>query len=162
MIRFACENCSALQIAPESQAGQQARCRKCGERLVIPADVTDVELAEARQILDAMRRPNRTPPQDRPPSRTVMGAIYLWGAGLLLFLVALIVSNNLDNKDAQSVRYDNARYDAQVAVGGPATYQVSPKSDRTPVYLLAGLGGLCLALGVVCWALSGDRGGKGP
>jgi hypothetical protein len=91
-------------------------------------------------------------------SRATKGAVVPWADGVTLRIAAWTVSGNLDKKDAETVVQDNARYDAQVSFGGP-TYRVSPKSDRTPVYLLAGL---CLALAVVCWALSGDRGGKGP
>jgi hypothetical protein len=80
------------------------------------------------------------PPSSAPDvSRATTGAVVPWAAGVILRIAAWIVSGNLDEKDAETVVHANARSGAQGSFGGP-TYRVSPKSDRTPVHLLAGLG----------------------
>ncbi|HEY1921899.1 MAG TPA: ubiquitin-conjugating enzyme E2 [Tepidisphaeraceae bacterium] len=68
MIRFACPGCGGQFNVPESFAGRQARCKKCGNAIVVPPATQTA----ATETLPA--RETSATPRSRPPTPVVSPA----------------------------------------------------------------------------------------
>jgi hypothetical protein len=85
----------------------------------------------------------------------------LWLSGSALLVAALCVYLSLLSKDESNRRMEDARWNFAVALDNmTGGHQAGPKgvveADRTPVYVLAGLGVLVLGLGIVCSAIESN------
>jgi ribosomal protein S27E len=150
VISFHCPGCLKEYRVPSDSAGRRVKCSACGEEVVVPSQ------APARARAVSHRKALRA------------GSIVLWAVGALLLLAAVLVNHNLNDEDDRQGRIDDAKSRFDIALGDltghyPTEYRATPKSDRTPVYLLAGLGVVCLGLGTVCWVVEtqGRADGRG-
>jgi hypothetical protein len=136
---------------PYPLAAHMKKCPACGGRLATPA-----ARRESARGLTPQLAAERT--SSGPRFRV---SVLLWVAGLALLVAAFFVNQNIDERDFRQVKIDNSLYDFTVKLSQlngsplPDKYRQGPKGDRAPVYLLVGLGVLCLALGCVCWAVEG-------
>jgi DNA-directed RNA polymerase subunit RPC12/RpoP len=62
-MRFVCFKCGAKVFAPDEKVGAVAPCPKCGERLQVPAGLSDaVSLPQALLVADLVKQYKRTSP----------------------------------------------------------------------------------------------------
>jgi hypothetical protein len=68
MIRFCCENCGCKIKAPETNAGKNGKCPKCGNALVVPKEININDLlvtnTEIKENQEEQQPENEIPPEE--------------------------------------------------------------------------------------------------
>jgi predicted Zn finger-like uncharacterized protein len=160
-----CPVCSTRYGVRDEHAGKKLRCPKCREVLVAPpAPPPKPEPPPVQEspkpVQGGIHQAGEPVPQLWPnvdglaPQALlrVLGvrSTLLGLAGIGLLLAALLVNIQLNDSDAREERIQSSLTRFDLNLTGRSEYRPTKKSDRTPVYLLAGGGILCLALAVVC------------
>lgn len=155
--------------------GKKARCPKCKAAVVVPAPGIDEVATEVSGVgptlpppiavsplqpipshvapvvtsVPQMLLPTSPLPTQRPKHKPPMGGILLGFVGCVLLLFAFFQESTFRESDLAALQLENTRADIQMRLGGTYTY-TSKNSDRTPVYVLASLGAIFVALGIIC------------
>jgi hypothetical protein len=171
-ISFSCPSCQNRITAPDQAAGRRATCPGCKGAVIVPAPRTGKRVSRKETVKDLLRlardedppdealdaedeaKPDAQPPAVVPRTGLLAAGALLFVAGVVLLIAAFFTNLSLDARDTRLERIGASLYTVNVNLGGPTTYRESPKSDRTIVYFLAGLGAVSLALGVVCGAVA--------
>jgi hypothetical protein len=86
---------------------------------------------------------------DQSLRRSLMKSAVLMGIGAILIVVGIVMSNNANDSDARDQRINDAVSDVGFGLSGRYEYKKADKHDRMPVYLIGGLGGLTILIGIV-------------
>src|SRR5579862_5195851 len=85
MIRFQCPNCNAVMEAPDDKAGLKIDCKKCSQRLQIPAPLRNPTVLA--KILPQSPPPQQlVPVQAPPPVRKIKNVLPISGMDEIRFL----------------------------------------------------------------------------
>jgi OmpA-OmpF porin, OOP family len=158
-VPFACPQCGESYAVSQELVGRVIACRGCRElgRVSAPPPAPPPPPPAPAPA------PVAGPPA--PPLRFRKGLV-LGVVGGALLVAALVVHNDLNEKDAREEKLAAIADDITTALGNlRGEYRYRPReaknSDRAPVYVLAALGAMFIGLGVVCWTIESQPAHRG-